>query len=102
MAAVVQHGDGMRLSSEEEALAADGTLPLSLDLTTEQLSLAGIDKELDAYADSEVLRAVLDEGLPPPPLPPPALPGPSCVGRTALQLQAVLDQLPACPRQHCG
>lgn len=31
-----------------------------LDITTE--SLAGIEQELEAFKDSEVLRAILDEG----------------------------------------
>lgn len=54
-------GDALRLDSslaEEE----DGSLPLLLDITTEQLSLAGIEKEIEAFADSEVLRAILDQG----------------------------------------
>ena len=52
---------GLPLTSEEE-LGEDGALPLSLDITTEQLSLAGVEKEIEAYADSEVLRAILDQG----------------------------------------
>lgn len=56
--------DALRLSSEE-AVAEDGALPLNLDITTEQLSLAGIEKEIEAFADSEVLRAILDQGVDP-------------------------------------
>lgn len=42
---------------EEEALALG-----ELDITTESLSLAGVEKEIEAFADSEVLRAILDQG----------------------------------------
>ena len=55
---------GLRLTTSEEAeLAVDGSLALGqLDITTEQLSLAGIEKEIEAFGDSEVLRAILDQG----------------------------------------
>ncbi|KFM27500.1 Vacuolar protein sorting-associated protein 52-like protein [Auxenochlorella protothecoides] len=36
-----------------------------LDLTTEHLSLAGIEKDVEALADHEVLKAILDQGLDP-------------------------------------
>lgn len=59
-------GSELRLGTSEEleaAAAAGGNLDLgALDLTTEQLSLAGIEKELEAFGDSEVLRAILDQG----------------------------------------
>lgn len=59
-------GPEMRLGTTEEleaAAAAGGDLNLgALDFTTEQLSLAGIEKELEAFGDSEVLRAILDQG----------------------------------------
>lgn len=34
-----------------------------LDITSSNLSLAGIEKEIEAFADSEVLRAILDRGI---------------------------------------
>lgn len=49
------------LSSEDEAAADGGPLGL-LDLTTRELSLAGLEKEIEACGDSEVLRAILDQG----------------------------------------
>lgn len=55
----------MRLGTSEEleTATAGGNLDLgALDFTTEQLSLAGIEKELEAFGDSEVLRAILDQG----------------------------------------
>ncbi|KAL4421397.1 hypothetical protein ABPG75_010688 [Micractinium tetrahymenae] len=72
MAAPVRAGSAgseMRLGTTEEleAAAAGGdALDLgALDLTTEQLSLAGIEKELESFGDSEVLRAILDQGVDP-------------------------------------
>ncbi len=61
MPTAMDHGAAeaaMRLDSEE----AGESLPLELDITTQKLSLAGIEKELEAYADSDVLRAILDQG----------------------------------------
>jgi hypothetical protein len=53
---------GLRLTTSEEA-ELDCSLALGqLDITTEQLSLAGIEKEIEAFGDSEVLRAILDQG----------------------------------------
>lgn len=51
---------GLGTSTEEELLGleADG----ALDITTEQLSLAGVEQEIEAFGDSEVLRAILDQG----------------------------------------
>lgn len=49
------------LSSEDEAAADGGPLGL-LDLTTREVSLAGLEKEIEACGDSEVLRAILDQG----------------------------------------
>jgi hypothetical protein len=60
-AAAVEAADALRFTSTEDA-AEDGSLPLNLDITTEELSLAGLEKEIEAYADSEVLRAILDQG----------------------------------------
>lgn len=53
--------DPLGLSSEElEAASGEGLG--ELDLTTQQLSLAGLEKELEALEGSEVLRRILDEG----------------------------------------
>ena len=49
------------LSSEDEAAADGGPLGL-LDLTTREVSLAGLEKEIEACGESEVLRAILDQG----------------------------------------
>ena len=55
-------------SSEEAAAAAaavgeDGALALGeLDYTSQRLSLAGLEKELEVFADSDLLRAILDQG----------------------------------------
>ena len=63
-AAVAAHGgpeaaDQSRLGTTEdsEALALG-----ELDITTDSISLAGIETEIEAFADSEVLRAILDQG----------------------------------------
>jgi len=54
---------GERGTTEElEAAAGDGLSLGALDITTEQLSLAGLEKEIEAFGDSEVLRAILDQG----------------------------------------
>ena len=45
-------------AGESEELELLGTL----DYTTEQLSLAGLEKEIEACGDSEVLRAILEQG----------------------------------------
>lgn len=70
-AAVAAKGGGMQpgrgsTTEELEALNGEGNLELgNLDLTTEQLSLAGLEKEIEAFGDSEVLRAILDQGVDP-------------------------------------
>ena len=63
VAAAVARGAAPRLplSSEDEAAADGGPLGL-LDLTTREVSLAGLEKEIEACGDSEVLRAILDQG----------------------------------------
>eukprot|EP00887_Chlorella_sp_A99_P005859 scaffold1.g5859.t1 len=54
------------LGSEEPAPDDAVSLELgTLDITTEQLSLAGIEKEIEAFAESEELRAILDQGVDP-------------------------------------
>ncbi|GAB4822229.1 hypothetical protein N2152v2_009275 [Parachlorella kessleri] len=60
MAAVV--GDQVRRLTSEEAGDPESLTLGDLDITTENLSLAGIEKEIEAFADSEVLRAILDQG----------------------------------------
>ena len=60
MAAVV--ADQVRRLTSEEAGDPESLTLGDLDITTENLSLAGIEKEIEAFADSEVLRAILDQG----------------------------------------
>lgn len=61
MAAVLaQATDHSQLSTDERE--TDALALGELDITTEKLSLAGIEKEIEAFADSEVLRAILDQG----------------------------------------
>ena len=52
------NSEGPMASGESEDLELLGTL----DYTTEQLSLAGLEKEIEACGDSEVLRAILEQG----------------------------------------
>ena len=65
-ASVGEVGDRLPLcSTEDEPEAGSEGLALgNLDITTEQLSLAGLEKELEAFSDSEVLAAILDQGAP--------------------------------------
>ncbi|PRW32567.1 vacuolar sorting-associated 52 A isoform A [Chlorella sorokiniana] len=65
-AQVAAAGAALRLplSSEDEAAADGGPLGL-LDLTTREVSLAGLEKEIEACGESEVLRAILDQGVDP-------------------------------------
>lgn len=59
--AALLEGADMRLSTEElEGVEGEGLG--RLDITTQQVSLAGLEKELEAMGDSEVLRRILDEG----------------------------------------
>lgn len=62
VAAAAGEGAAQRLllSSEEEA--ADGGPLGLLDLTTREVSLAGLEKEIESCGESEVLRAILDQG----------------------------------------
>lgn len=57
-AAVVQAAPEQGLGTEDSEALALG----ELDITTDAISLAGIDKEIEAFAESEVLRAILDQG----------------------------------------
>ena len=63
MAVAQPPGEAPQSFISDDSLLDDATLQLGeLDITTEQLSLAGIEKEIEAFADSEVLRAILDQG----------------------------------------
>eukprot|EP00884_Botryococcus_braunii_P014708 jgi/Botrbrau1/23238/Bobra.0041s0074.1 len=51
---------------EEELLGPDGTFNLgALDITSTDVSLKGVEDEIERYADHDVLKAILDQGCDP-------------------------------------